>query len=108
MNDIFLSYASADRAVAKIFADAIESFGWSVWWDREIPLGENFDRVIEDELKAARCAVVLWSKESVRSRWVRAEASSAAARECLIPVLIDSAPIPLEFNLIQTAELLNW
>ncbi|HZN45149.1 MAG TPA: toll/interleukin-1 receptor domain-containing protein, partial [Nitrospiraceae bacterium] len=61
--------------MAKKFADALESRGWSVWWDREIPIGENFDRVIEQELNAARCAVVLWSKESVRSRWVRAEAS---------------------------------
>ena len=83
MNDIFLSYASPDRAVAKKFADVLESFGWSVWWDREIPLGTNFDRVIEEELKAARCVVVLWSKESVQSTWVRSEASSAVARHCL-------------------------
>jgi len=108
MNDIFLSYASSDRSVAKKFADALESRGWSVWWDREIPIGENFDRVIEEELNAARCAVVLWSKESVRSRWVRAEASSAAGRGCLIPVLIEQALIPLEFTHIQAAELLNW
>jgi TIR domain len=108
MNDIFLSYASSDRSVAKKFADALESRGWSVWWDREIPIGENFDRVIEEELNAARCAVVLWSKESVRSRWVRAEASSAAGRGCLIPVSIEQAVIPLEFTHIQAAELPNW
>src|SRR5262249_25129875 len=58
--------------------------------------------------KAAGCVVVLWSKESVRSRWVRAEASSAAGRNCLIPVLIDDAQLPLEFTLIQGAELRNW
>src|SRR5262245_29071718 len=108
MNDIFLSYASSDRSVAKKFAEALESRGWSVWWDREIPVGQNFDRVIEEELNSARCAVVLWSRESVRSRWVRTEASSAASRGRLIPVLIERVPIPLEFTLIQAAELLNW
>jgi hypothetical protein len=46
MNDIFISYDSADRAIAQKFADALESRGWSVWWDREIPLGKAFDQVI--------------------------------------------------------------
>jgi len=108
MNEIFLSYASSDRPVASRVADALELLGWSVWWDREIPLGKNFDSVIEEQLKAARCVIVLWSAHSVQSRWVRAEASSAAARECLIPARIDKVAIPLEFTLIQAAELQDW
>ncbi len=79
MNDIFISYASADRTVAHLLADDLEAFGWSVWWEREIPLGKPFDQVIEEELNAARCVIVLWSKESVRSRWVETEAGAAAA-----------------------------
>jgi hypothetical protein len=39
---------------------------------------------------------------------VRTEASSAAGRGCLIPVLIDDVKIPLEFTLIQAANLVNW
>src|ERR687894_3281557 len=108
MNDIFISYDSADRAIAQKFADALESRGWSVWWDREIPLGKAFDQVIEEELNAARCVIVLWSKQSVRSRWVKTEASAAADRECLMPVLIEDVTIPLEFRRIQTAMLHGW
>lgn len=108
MNDIFISYDSADRATAEKFAEALESLGWSVWWDREIPLGKAFDQVIEEELNAARCVIVLWSKEAVRSRWVKTEASAAADRECLIPVLIEDIAIPFEFKRIQTAMLMNW
>jgi len=108
MNDIFLSYDSADRAMARKFAATLESLGWSVWWDREIPLGKAFDQVIETELNAARCVIVLWSKESVRSRWVKTEAAAAADRECLIPVLIDDTEIPFEFKRIQTAMLTHW
>jgi len=108
MNDIFLSYGSADRATAQKYADALESLGWSVWWDREIPLGKAFDQVIEEELNAARCVIVLWSKEAVRSRWVKTEAAAAADRERLIPVLIEDVAIPFEFKRIQTAMLMNW
>jgi hypothetical protein len=108
MSDIFISYASADRVVAHQLADALSSLGWSVWWDREIPLGRPFDQVIEEELNATRCVVVLWSKESVRSRWVKTEAGAAADRDRLIPVLIEDVQIPLEFSRIQTAMLQGW
>jgi len=108
MSDIFLSYASEDRETAHKFADALEALGWSVWWDREIPPGKTFDQVIEEELNSARCVMVLWSFESVRSRWVRTEASAAMDRECLVPVLIDTVAIPLEFKRIQAAALMDW
>jgi cell division septation protein DedD len=108
MSDIFLSYASSDRETAHKFADALEGLGWSVWWDREIPPGKTFDQVIEEELDSARCVVVLWSKESVRSRWVRTEASAALDRERLVPALIDTVAIPLEFKRIQAATLMDW
>jgi hypothetical protein len=45
----------------------------------------------------------------VQSRWVRAEASEAAAREVLIPVLMEpELRIPLEFRLLQAANLSDW
>jgi hypothetical protein len=108
MNDIFISYDSADRPIAQKFADVLEARGWSVWWDREIPLGKAFDQVIEEELNAARCVIVLWSNQSVRSRWVKTEAAAAADRDCLLPVLIEDIAIPFEFKRIQTAMLINW
>jgi TIR domain len=108
VSDIFISYASSDRQIAQKFADALETCGWSVWWDREIPVGKNFDQVIEEELSAARCVVVLWSKESVQSRWVKTESAAAADKDRLAPVLIDEAAIPLEFKRIQTAMLSDW
>jgi hypothetical protein len=108
MSDIFISYASGDRPIAQKFASALETFGWSVWWDREIPVGKNFDQVIEEELNAAGAVVVLWSQKSVSSRWVKTESSAAADRDRLIPALIDDATIPLEFKRIETAMLPNW
>ena len=106
---IFISYAAEDRERAKALAHTLEQRGWSVWWDRKIPLGESFDEAIEEALADSRCVLVLWTKVSTASRWVRAEASEAAARGVLIPVLFEpDVRIPLEFKLLQAANLGDW
>ncbi len=51
MSDIFISYASEDRAHAKKLAQALGARGWSVWWDRDIPTGRAFDEVIEKAIE---------------------------------------------------------
>ncbi len=108
MSDIFLSYKSEDRAKAQIIAEALESHGYSVWWDRVIPPGRTFDEVIEEELDAAKCMVVLWSKESVKSEWVRTEASEGKRQKKIIPVLIEDVEPPFAFRLIEAAKLIDW
>ncbi|MEO8410028.1 MAG: toll/interleukin-1 receptor domain-containing protein, partial [Propionivibrio sp.] len=61
-----------------------------------------------DELERASCVLVLWSAASVKSDWVKEEASEAARRKTLIPVLIDEVTIPLGFRRIQAAVLVYW
>jgi len=109
MSGIFISYASEDREKAEMLAHALEQKGWPVWWDRLIPFGKSFDEVIEENLARAGCVLVLWTKVSVESTWVRYEASEAAAREVLIPVLFEpDVKIPLEFRLLQAVNLCDW
>jgi hypothetical protein len=79
-----------------------------VWWDRTIPPGKSFDEVIEAALTAAKCVIVLWSKASVTSDWVKVEAAEAARRRILIPALIEEVTIPLEFRRLQAADLVGW
>lgn len=108
MSDIFLSYKSDDRPRAKIIAEALEKHGYSVWWDRVIPIGKNYDDVIEEELGASKCVVVLWSKESVKSKWVKTEALEGDSRGILVPVLIEEVTLPLAFKRIEAAKLMDW
>lgn len=108
MTDVFVSYASADRERAKVVADALSAEGWSVWWDRTIPPGKQFDQVIEEALDAARCVVVLWSRTSVSSNWVKTESAEAMRRNVLVPALIEDVRIPLEFRRVQAADLSQW
>jgi hypothetical protein len=108
MSDIFISYASADRDRARLLADALSQKGWLVWWDRTIPPGKEFDQVIEEALDGAKCVVVLWSKTSTVSSWVKTEAAEAMRRKILVPALIDETKIPLEFRRLQAADLSQW
>ena len=50
MNDIFISYKREEQGIARKFADALESEGWTVWWDPKLRAGEHFDDVIEKAL----------------------------------------------------------
>lgn len=108
MSDIFLSYKSEDKTKAQIIAEALEKKGYSVWWDRVIPPGRRFSKVIQEELDNAKCVVVLWSKESVKSGWVETEASEGDRRGILIPVLINDVLPPLAFRMIEAAKLIDW
>jgi len=108
MTDIFISYAREDRERARTVAGALQSRGWSVWWDRDVKAGQAFDQVIEHELETAKSVVVLWSKDSITSDWVKGEAAAAVQRGVLVPALIDNVKLPLEFSRRQTADLISW
>ena len=108
MSEIFISYAHEDKATAQRIAKSLEAKGWSVWWDRKISPGKIFDMTISNALKDAKCVVVLWSKFSVESDWVKEEAEEGNRRKILIPVMIDNASIPLGFRRVQAANLTTW
>jgi hypothetical protein len=44
MADIFISYSSEDKTYVKGIAGMLEQQGWTVWWDRDIPIGQRFDK----------------------------------------------------------------
>lgn len=108
MSDIFLSYAAEDRERAATVARAFGTLGWSVWWDRKIIAGQQFDQAIERELNAARTVVVLWSAHSITSEWVKSESAVAARRGVLVPAMLEAVELPLEFSRRQTADLTGW
>ena len=106
--EIFLSYARADQATARIFAECFAQEGFSVWWDASLHSGQTFDEVIEQNLRDAKAVVVLWSPRSVASRWVRAEATLADRRNKLAPAIIEPCDRPIIFELTHAADLTEW
>ncbi|MBU4295114.1 MAG: SUMF1/EgtB/PvdO family nonheme iron enzyme [Desulfobulbaceae bacterium] len=108
MIDIFISYASEDRARASQIAAALEARGWTVFWDRTIPAGKTWRDYIGAALEEARCVLVMWSKASIVSTWVQEEADSGRERGVLVPVFIEAVKPPLGFRLIQAQDLTGW
>ena len=108
MTDIFISYSRDDQAKVLPIADHLKSMGWSVFMDVHIETGERWDQVIETNLKAAKCVLVVWSPISVDRHWVREEASWGREKEILVPVSIDGAQPPIGFTLFQVQDLDSW
>jgi hypothetical protein len=108
MADVFVSYAEEDRELARALATALEGRGWSVWWDRQLRAGERFGRVIQEEIKGARAVVVLWSRHSVLSDYVEAEATLGNKLRRLVPVALDDSEPLFVFQTIHTVRLHGW
>jgi DNA-binding response OmpR family regulator len=106
--DLFLSYSRQDLTKIESLAGVLQQAGWSVWWDRHIKTGTSFDRVIEQALTNSRAVIVAWSKNSVDSDWVRAEAAYALESNKLLPVRLDDAAPPLRFINMQTVNFASW
>ena len=108
MADVFISYSHADRARVSEIADNLQEEGFTVWWDPELRTGQTYDARIEEELRDASCVVVAWSDNSVKSDWVRAEATAADEKRSLAPVALTAIRPPLPFNLRQTEDFTDW
>ena len=108
MADIFISYKREDREWAEALSKALEAQGWSTWWDTRLQAGERFNAKIEEELDAAKCVIVLWSKLSVQSHWVIDEANEGLERDILLPLLLDAPKPPLGFRSIHATGILGW
>jgi DNA/RNA endonuclease G (NUC1) len=108
MADIFLSYAHSDRPRVRPIVELLEDEGWSVWWDRGIEPGMKWLPELETELANCRAVVVLWSKISSDSQWVRKEAKAGLAKGALVPIVLDQDTIPTQFSDHQATDLSNW
>jgi hypothetical protein len=106
MADVFISYARPDALHSARLGNLFTKMGWTVFWDRDISVGERFLARLKSELGAAKSVIVLWSKSSEKSDWVHDEASEGKKRGILVPARIDDTEVPLGFRQLQTVSLL--
>src|SRR5262245_55315200 len=108
MPDILLSYSKADRQLALKLSAFLEAEGWSVWWDKSLGAADLYRDEIMKQLAAARAVITIWTPNSIKSDWVRAEAGRAKADGKLIPVKtpdVAYADIPLPFGEMHTEDI---
>jgi TPR repeat protein/predicted flap endonuclease-1-like 5' DNA nuclease len=111
MPDIFISYKKEEREVANLLATRLTEAGYEVWWDDALLAGERFEDEITAVLDVSSLVVVLWSKQSVTSDWVKAEAETARQQKKALPVIIDDMPaskMPLLYRGMHAARLAGW
>lgn len=108
MADVFISYASEDRDRVRPLAEALIQRGFNVWWDRALAAGQDYAAIIERELRTAKAVIVVWTRGSAASTFVRDEAGRARDDGRLVPVQLDKVDIPLGFGAFQAEDFTNW
>lgn len=97
MELVFISYSSRDQLFVNRLTTDLRDRGVPYWVDREhIPVGERWDRVLEEALHRATHLVFVLSKFSVESENVRDEYHFAREHKLkIVPLRIDDTAPPL-------------
>lgn len=84
---IFISYSSDEYDIANQLKNKLEDIGYKIWFDKEIQNGELWSIELDEVIRYVGCIIVLWSNKSIKSSWVKHEASAAIARNvyCAMP-----------------------
>jgi len=106
MADVFISYSKSHIQFTRSLATELEAKGLTVWWDTDILAGESFrDRIIE-ELKLCKVAIIIWTRDSVRSSYVLSEAERARIAGKLIQLRtadLKPSELPPPFDTIHAS-----
>src|SRR5580698_7322323 len=99
---IFISHTKADKRFVRRLAARLEKEHFHVWLDEhDLIAGDPLPQSIGKALQDAKVILVVVSKASVKSKWLRYELNVATERmikgECrVIPVAIDDSALPPE------------
>ena len=95
-SDVFISYASQDKAVASAVCKYLESAGVACWIaPRDVTPGEFYAESIVHAIDSAKVAVLILSRHATDSQHVLREIERATSRRHHIVTLrTDTAPLP--------------
>jgi molecular chaperone DnaK len=83
---VFVSYAHADRTLARTIASQLSSHGIRVWIDEgELRAGDSLAERIAREIAKAEFVVALVSESALKSRWCQKELSLAVSGQLTQP-----------------------
>ena len=98
---VFLSHSWEDKPTARALADGLSARGVGVWLDEaEIKLGDSLIEKIRQAIDSVEYVVVLLSRNSVGSEWVKKEVDVAMNQDIenrrvkVLPVRLDDCDLP--------------
>jgi hypothetical protein len=106
--EVFLSYSSKDGEAAKALFSELRRKRISVWYDAGLAAGQAFRDELRRRIEAAKAVVVLWTENSIGSKWVCSEASLADSHGklvCLHDPKLDPNCAPLPFAEVHMTKL---
>lgn len=108
---VFISYSYKDKPFVEWLVAALSQEGISVWYDQqEIQVGDSLQSKIEEGLRASTFIIVVLSKSSLESKWIRFELNSALLYSAqksgikILPVLIEKVEIPFDIASYRYAD----
>jgi len=97
----FLSHSSRDKPFARQLAADLASNGVEVWLDEQrIRVGESIPEKVAQGLAESDYFLIVISKNSIESEWVKKELNSALVEEVrrrrthILPIKIDNVQVP--------------
>lgn len=98
----FLSHAHSDKnRFVRKFAERLFANGVQVWVDEwEMNPGDSLvQKLLEEGIKNAQAVIIVLSKSSVESKWVRVELDAAFIKRVenstkIIPIVLDDVEVP--------------
>lgn len=119
MTDVFISYKREDGPKVVALARALETAGLSVWYDYALLPGDQWFGQILDRVRQSRCVIACWSPAAVAPDgqflpnsdgyyFAQIEQDEAYKLGKLLPVVLSSCALPLQFKHLQAAQLDAW
>jgi hypothetical protein len=110
LGKVFISHTAKDKPFVRRLVARIAEAGYDVWLDEHaLVVGDPLAATVGEALKKAKVVLVVVSRTSVVSRWLRYELNVATERmikgECrVIPVVIDDTELPPEVLGVLSAD----
>jgi hypothetical protein len=102
--NVFFSYSSKDKLVARRLAELLRSRGLSVWIDEgQLGPGDSLSAVLANAISQIGLFVLIITENSIASNWVKYELNLALSQMIekdikIVPLLFDNSKVPEPLN----------
>jgi len=106
-NQVFISYSRKDVGLVNQLKSTLEDMGLETWIDREkIRPGDHWQDAITKALNESEIFLLVCSKDSLQSEWVRAELIAAQNKnKTILPIIADDTPLPFGLSNLQALRI---
>ncbi len=111
---VFISHSSLDKVFVYRLATEFHAIGVRTWIDdKQIKVGQRISRRIMDGVFSCDYFLIVLSRNSEKSNWVKHELESAyfeavsKRKDVILPILLDNVPVPNELKNVKYADFRN-